>query len=562
MESLVKPHAVAPTGYRKAGLTFLDKPDAVVFFVLAGLGALLFAFNIFRYWYYTVDDAYITMRFAQNLVNGHGFVYNPGGPVVEGYSSTSLLGWQALVILLGGDSLHWTKWLGTLAGATTLTASVGLAWRLISPDGAVPRSLAALPALLLADSLSLATGCISGLETTLFAALLTVGVWAFVELLREDAPRGAMWVAGIAMGLATWTRPEGIAWAGGVGAAVLAWQLWRRRPWRRAAIAFATAIGFWIALLVFRLLVFGQWQPNTYYAKMWSDTWSRSMSGLTYLRDWLVISRGALWLLLAGAAIPLLPRAMRPGAVICLLAVLGHCLVVVYMGGDWIPHLRFMAPMLGVAAALAGVGIALLSVRVLRRAMPYASMAVGAAACIGVILLAQPDNHRGLLEIYTRVWGWSDGHKPLAEWLGAWQADRNERMTVAVEDIGLIGWHGGTDIIDIAGLVDPDWARQKYETGDGDDYPSHKLLEETRPEVVILVATRPPNGNDPGITWKANKKIYDDPLFEERYFYHTTFLHKDYPGDGYYLHVFVRKDLASETPRANPPVPRARRRAE
>src|SRR4051812_44924838 len=33
------------------------------------------------------DDPYITYRYARNLVDGYGFVFNPGGPSVDGFSS-------------------------------------------------------------------------------------------------------------------------------------------------------------------------------------------------------------------------------------------------------------------------------------------------------------------------------------------------------------------------------------------------------------------------------------------------------------------------------------------
>ena len=35
---------------------------------------------------FDIDDAYISFRYAQNLLDGHGLVFNPGDPV-EGYSN-------------------------------------------------------------------------------------------------------------------------------------------------------------------------------------------------------------------------------------------------------------------------------------------------------------------------------------------------------------------------------------------------------------------------------------------------------------------------------------------
>ena len=74
------------------------------------LGALLllwapFLFLAHRFWFLT-DDAFISFRYAQNLLDGHGLVFNPG-ELVEGYSN---LLWVLLVsfgMKLGLPALLW-----------------------------------------------------------------------------------------------------------------------------------------------------------------------------------------------------------------------------------------------------------------------------------------------------------------------------------------------------------------------------------------------------------------------------------------------------------------------
>jgi hypothetical protein len=46
------------------------------------------------------DDAMISMRYAKNLANGHGLVWNPGGERVEGYTNLLWVLYMALVHLL------------------------------------------------------------------------------------------------------------------------------------------------------------------------------------------------------------------------------------------------------------------------------------------------------------------------------------------------------------------------------------------------------------------------------------------------------------------------------
>lgn len=56
---------------------------------------------------YTLDDAYISFRYARNLARGVGLVYNPG-TYVKGYSNTLLTLFATVPELFGQDP----KWFG------------------------------------------------------------------------------------------------------------------------------------------------------------------------------------------------------------------------------------------------------------------------------------------------------------------------------------------------------------------------------------------------------------------------------------------------------------------
>src|SRR5205823_2531369 len=96
---------------------------------------------------FVIDDAFISFRYAENLVRGYGLVFNPGERV-EGY--TNFL-WVLIIAgakALGGDSLLSAKVLGTLANLVTLVLVgwVALRWQ----PRFVFTGLALLPPLLLA----------------------------------------------------------------------------------------------------------------------------------------------------------------------------------------------------------------------------------------------------------------------------------------------------------------------------------------------------------------------------------------------------------------------------
>ena len=101
------------------------------------------------WWPHTVDDAFITFRYAQNLVEGLGPVYNPGERV-EGYSSPIWMLGSAIAIAVGADPVVSSKWAGLLA-AGALSVAVYIALRASSVSNHQPtfrHSLVRLPQML------------------------------------------------------------------------------------------------------------------------------------------------------------------------------------------------------------------------------------------------------------------------------------------------------------------------------------------------------------------------------------------------------------------------------
>ena len=72
------------------------------------------------------DDAFISYRYAQNLVDGHGLVFNPGERV-EGITNLLWTIGLAGVIRLGGDPLL----ASVLAGVLGALGLAGVSWALM-----------------------------------------------------------------------------------------------------------------------------------------------------------------------------------------------------------------------------------------------------------------------------------------------------------------------------------------------------------------------------------------------------------------------------------------------
>lgn len=319
---------------------FHRQPTALVLTVLI-LGGLLglYGYEFFRPTI-QIDDAYISYRYAQNLVDGHGLVYNIGERV-EGY--TNLL-WTLMVaggIALGVSASLVGHWLGFASGVFLLLATY-LYSRSLLPNEMKWLALAA-PFLLYASN-SFAAWTISGLETPLFAAWVTAAVTAF-------AVRRMGWVLVFCI-LASLTRPEGALLAALLLGVDLLAQLIARRPkhlmeiLRLSLPCFAYAL-FLAGLTAFRIVYYGDVLPNTFYAKTGGIPLSY---GPAYIYRFLI----------DGAIFLLVPALFAFRCKACRIGFAFFALIVAYLiavGGDVFYNGRFMLPVLPIliAGALAGI---------------------------------------------------------------------------------------------------------------------------------------------------------------------------------------------------------------
>jgi hypothetical protein len=448
-----------------------------------------------------LDDAYISYRYARNLVDGLGLVYN-AGERVEGF--TNLL-WTLLVaggVALGLDAPVVGHALGLASAAGLLVATAAYTATGLARERQLAAPVAAALVLVAPAFRHWAT---LGMETPLFALLVTAGLAAHA--------RGRIGAAAAFASLATLTRPEGAVLAAVVFAAELA-AAWRRGGPAalgralRWPLAYASLLA---ALTIFRLAYYGAPLPNTFYAKVGGLPWE---SGLLYVGRFLV--EGA-WLLLVPAwlgarRVP----ALRPGAA----AAGAFALAAVLVGGDVFAHSRFLLPALPPLAALAARGAAAAAARDPRLgALAWASLAAAIpwslfglyalrietcavllaagfaaaaslgrgrpapgwiAACAAALALrlfvGLPEALDRLPERSgrrTRAEALADdlrGHANLERLArrraGVLQARGEPVRLVATAGIGAFGWFSGLPILDVFGLVDPTIARSEAPAGE------------------------------------------------------------------------------------------------
>jgi len=489
----------------------------------AALGLLLLHALSFRF---VIDDAFISFRFAQNLVDGHGLVFNVGDRV-EGYSNLLYVLLTAVGLKLGLDPLLWGRFLGTAAMAGLLTQLPVITARLERTRPA-SRYTGHVAQVALAGVGAVACWMLGGLETPLFALWAVLG-WRFA-LGRESLGAG---VAGLLLVL---TRPEGPALA----AIFMVWSLLpaedrlrprtsRLRRWLGPVLLVAGVAAFFL----WRHSYYGWWLPNTYYAKT-GDLMGQIKTGLPYAGRFLLsygLALGAIVgvALLRGGGDLLRRRDMQLSAGL-ILFWLGYTVVI---GGDMLGMFRFWVPLLPVlvtwCAAMAARTGWLTSGR----------GAVIGAAVLAVILLPASfaGKERRLVSIHM-------SEANLGGWILAGDAMKNQLpsgSTIALGPAGYIPYVTGFQTWDFYGIIDGVIAHRDVAFDQG--YAGHEkhdglYIVSRRPDYLLIgnvdITDGPRNGLVPPHVREVDIVLNKDFQRDYEQIYLPV-------GDGKFLNMFRRK---------------------
>lgn len=481
---------------------------------IAGSALILLLHSSF-YFHYTSDDAYISYRYARNLGDGLGLVWNPRQHV-EGYSNFLWVEILAGLHYFGADIVLSGRWLGFALAVVAAGGTYLLARQLIDglpplrpaergSGGEVPaasgRVAGLVAALLLASSGTWALWASAGLEPPLFATLILVAVLLHArERDRASAP-----ASGVVWAFVALTRPDGILLFAVSGLFKAGEGVSAARAARGASGAFAREaaeiilwlVGFAIVFapyFAWRYATYGWLYPNTYYAKVGAglDQYDR---GLRYLASFLEQSGGWL-LLLTPAAIAMAP--IRHAAAAYIFALLAAWMAyVAYIGGDSLLRFRFFAPVMPLFYALVVATVVALfqalSVGGLpssptrgdsppRHWLPRAAIAFAAAAAIAFTLHPSAADSNLIVGERRAV---SD-RAEIGRWL---RANLPDTTTVAAVPVGAIAYESHLTIIDMLGINDEHIAHRDVALGTfaagHEKYDSEYVLDR-QPDIIIL----------------------------------------------------------------------------
>lgn len=458
-------------------------------FVKFAIPYLIFLTHAYSVFGLMEDDSYITLRYAANVAAGHGPVFN-AGERVEGFTSFLHLMLDVLLyrIFSPADPLFAVKTMSVFFGVLTLAATYRLARAAgLNSTGAIAAQIA------LAISISFAVSSVNGLETSLYAFLLTL---ALTSLLRElDAGRTtSRYLSGFLLFVATLARPDGMVLFGFILA-------FRWIAGMRGNASMSRDLGKWAAAYLIPLAIlfaardayFGSIVPNTYFAKVAPISHS-IRQGLIYLGGrfpyihsfdikrgliFAVHSAGIGQCLAFGAYAVLLWGTVfaglcamrgRPDAGLILTAVVaGQIAFILRSGGDWMSSWRFVAvifPVLSVAQAWNIPALRQSDAPAAGTASPRRSLkpALAMTACCGFLACALA------CQLYVRHPSWGSvgyttvGHRLLenAGWgkicyaIGSYIHEHTPPgASVATSEVGYVAYANlDHPIIDMRGLTD------------------------------------------------------------------------------------------------------------
>lgn len=487
--------------------------------VILLLAILLGLFRGLYYWSDTIDDAYISFRYAANLAAGEGLVFNPGERV-EGFSNLLWTLGTALFILIGADPMLAAKLAGLAAAVLTLVVLDRLLARTV--DGYAARLAGLALAVLAVPS---AYWSVQGMETPLFTLLLSLAFWRFGEELERDD--GFPWSA-VLFVLACLTRPEGPLYLAVFAGARLARG---GRRWRQDLHWLLVYLVPMAVHLVWRRIYYGELLPNTYFAKGMAGagflSFEARSGGLGYIGSFLSGTWGlpalfgALGLLVVGAAFlsRIGPDASSAGErrirrsrlLLPVLWLAAALFFAWHANGDWMPNARFLAPAVPALALLVAMGIDLIAgwaaalARHLGRRSDGAAPARAPARVVAVVvssllaaLLVAATLAEAGVERRTGSFNFSGGQHPrLLPMAMALMETLRDGETVVYGDIGIVGYlNPEIRIIDNRGLVHRTMARLLFNRPHRMDEVGRlraAFLEEfsrIRPEAAVVVVNR------------------------------------------------------------------------
>lgn len=489
-----------------------------ILIIAIALAILSVTLRHFSMWF--LDDAFISMRYARNWVEGNGLVFNEGERV-EGYTNFA---WVAL--LAGGYLLDLN--VPRFARSASIFFTVGTLIVLYLASiviFTVPWYVAGSVITLFVINGDTALWANSGMETTMFGFFVTGA--CVLYLFAMNRARGWLLAAGCTLVAAALTRPEGML----VAAIIVIHHIYRSSREKKSfsatmpdvAVLCAPFIAIYLPYFLIRWQYYGYLLPNTFYAKV-GGSGNQLVRGLRYVgsylsHNWFLVIPGLIGFLIVN-------KRTKAGFVPMLIGI--YFIYIAAIGGDIFPGYRFVMPL---TPLLYGGLAIIMSTMVSGKNRLYRTIVWSFVIFIAGMHLLQYGYRTDYRNAYI------DQVSAIGKKIGVWMRKTLPADTVvALNAVGALPYFSRLHVIDMLGLTDEhiahteksgtDWAG--HESGDG------AYVLERRPEIIIF-----------GAPWghmyprfKTERDLFESDVFHERYVLYNTFL----PPDDILFQCYVRTD--------------------
>jgi len=408
---------------------------AATIFIVVGLRGISFGFPL--------DDAWIHQTYARNLAQTGTWSFIPGK--VSGGSTSPL--WTIL-LALGHLISESVAWFWTLALSIVAMGLVVVLLVKMLRNYQIQDILLVVPFMFLVGlEWHLHWAVASGMETMLYC----LGICAIMYLLFTEQPKWG-WI-GILLGLLLWIRPDGLTMLGPICVIGLV-ELSRKKIKIRALLP--GMVGFTVlaaGYLILNKITTGNIFPNTYYAKQmeYQELWA-----LPFLQR--VINEFQVWVV--GPGIIVLPGFLyaiywsikaKDWKLIAFI-IWGVAFGVLYALRLPVTyqHGRYMIPVLPVYLFIGYLGsmqlLKLIVKESTQKVIQFAFSASVILTSLGFYLLGISTYQQDVKTINTLM---VEPAKGIA-------VSTQKSDVIAVHDIGAMGYFSDREIIDLAGLVNPE----------------------------------------------------------------------------------------------------------
>ncbi len=415
----------------------------VLFAVVTGL--------VFVAWLnrFVLDDAFISFRYALNLAEGNGLVYNSGERVEE---YTNFL-WTLLMVIphrFGIDPVPFSWALGLLF----FIASLPLTYR-TAFVGTDSHAAALLAVVILGTNYTYSSFATGGLETQMHACLVLAAFCVVLSIIRQSQSRlPEIILLSVLMAAAFLTRMDSAVFLAIACTAavihIIREDLGLGAKSARLAALIVPAAAMAVPWLVWKLYYYGDIFPNTYCARVASGTSSLRGAAFVLKFYW---SYWSYWLLPLVFLLVIYLREIltaRNWALQILLAAVVLWTVYVIRVGGCFMEFRLFVPIMPMLAIM----IAWLMVRISSRAIRAALVLLILCGSIHHALTFRWDSNlalesiKALAEHLTRE-HWIDMGKALGKWFRG-----QGHVVIATAGAGAIEYFSGLPTIDLLGLND------------------------------------------------------------------------------------------------------------